>query len=91
MICLLMRWSQDGHAKKDSSKIWFNAAVYVYQCSGHEGTHSHARCCQHVIKHCQNSNIMNLFHQTSKYSLVSKLLLCQNSKTYGILSKIDRF
>ncbi len=30
MICLLIRWSQDGHAKKDSSKVWFNAAVYHY-------------------------------------------------------------
>ncbi len=29
MICLLIRWSQDGHAKKDSSKVWFNAAVYT--------------------------------------------------------------
>ena len=28
MIWLFIRYPQDGHAKKDSSKVWFIAAVY---------------------------------------------------------------
>ena len=30
MICLILGYPQDGHAKKDSNKVWFNAAVYFY-------------------------------------------------------------
>ena len=41
MIWLLTRYPQDGDAKKDSTKVWFNAALYyfyhkspTYNCRG---------------------------------------------------------
>ncbi len=37
MICLFTRYPQDGHAEKDSSKVWFNAPVYSISTTDAEG------------------------------------------------------
>ncbi len=45
MTCLLARYPQDGHAKKDSSKIWFIGPVYsVLHEISCEVKNYHERC-----------------------------------------------